>query len=118
MRHQELADAGAAQVDHQAPARRRDLLPQVPPVPRPGLLAHDDEALEVGGCREHAGGDRAADHGEARLRALAVQLVEQAGRQDGVAEARSEEHTSELQSLLRISYAVFCLKKKKEMNIQ
>src|SRR3546814_997114 len=27
-------------------------------------------------------------------------------------EARSEEHTSELQSLMRISYAVFCLKKK------
>src|SRR3546814_1825500 len=31
--------------------------------------------------------------------------------QDG----RSEEHTSELQSLMRISYAVFCLKKKKEI---
>src|SRR3546814_6080723 len=29
------------------------------------------------------------------------------------ARARSEEHTSELQSLMRISYAVFCLKKKK-----
>src|SRR3546814_8689799 len=29
-------------------------------------------------------------------------------------EWRSEEHTSELQSLMRISYAVFCLKKKKE----
>src|SRR3546814_6311348 len=29
---------------------------------------------------------------------------------------RSEEHTSELQSLMRISYAVFCLKKKKEKN--
>src|SRR3546814_10538290 len=29
---------------------------------------------------------------------------------------RSEEHTSELQSLMRISYAVFCLKKKKENN--
>src|SRR3546814_9054106 len=28
---------------------------------------------------------------------------------------RSEEHTSELQSLMRISYAVFCLKKKKHM---
>src|SRR3546814_5493979 len=28
------------------------------------------------------------------------------------AESRSEEHTSELQSLMRISYAVFCLKKK------
>src|SRR3546814_9784852 len=30
-----------------------------------------------------------------------------------IAIARSEEHTSELQSLMRISYAVFCLKKKK-----
>src|SRR3546814_8831326 len=30
--------------------------------------------------------------------------------------ARSEEHTSELQSLMRISYAVFCLKKKKKIN--
>src|SRR3546814_5462869 len=30
-----------------------------------------------------------------------------------VREVRSEEHTSELQSLMRISYAVFCLKKKK-----
>src|SRR3546814_5711198 len=29
-----------------------------------------------------------------------------------LADARSEEHTSELQSLMRISYAVFCLKKK------
>src|SRR3546814_2406884 len=32
---------------------------------------------------------------------------------DGKAKPRSEEHTSELQSLMRISYAVFCLKKKK-----
>src|SRR3546814_8911145 len=31
----------------------------------------------------------------------------------GLADRRSEEHTSELQSLMRISYAVFCLKKKK-----
>src|SRR3546814_9726559 len=30
--------------------------------------------------------------------------------------SRSEEHTSELQSLMRISYAVFCLKKKKKYN--
>src|SRR3546814_3345956 len=35
----------------------------------------------------------------------------------GKAKTRSEEHTSELQSLMRISYAVFCLKKKKQ-NIQ
>src|SRR3546814_9498997 len=43
-----------------------------------------------------------------------MQMIEQ-GRQQ-IAEAqqlyRSEEHTSELQSLMRISYAVFCLKKK------
>src|SRR3546814_4153710 len=32
--------------------------------------------------------------------------------------ARSEEHTSELQSLMRISYAVLCLKKKKQKNYQ
>src|SRR3546814_2689452 len=30
---------------------------------------------------------------------------------------RSEEHTSELQSLMRISYAVFCLKKKKQQSL-
>src|SRR3546814_9670328 len=33
---------------------------------------------------------------------------------DAVKARRSEEHTSELQSLMRISYAVFCLKKKKQ----
>src|SRR3546814_10584848 len=33
---------------------------------------------------------------------------------DAAAKGRSEEHTSELQSLMRISYAVFCLKKKKK----
>src|SRR3546814_4260054 len=33
--------------------------------------------------------------------------------QRGAGPRRSEEHTSELQSLMRISYAVFCLKKKK-----
>src|SRR3546814_1099880 len=34
---------------------------------------------------------------------------------DGWIDQRSEEHTSELQSLMRISYAVFCLKKKKKI---
>src|SRR3546814_4363405 len=37
-----------------------------------------------------------------------------AGKVDG--HLRSEEHTSELQSLMRISYAVFCMKKKKTAN--
>src|SRR3546814_1349914 len=38
-----------------------------------------------------------------------------AGR-DTPLSSRSEEHTSELQSLMRISYAVFCLKKKKKQD--
>src|SRR3546814_9562900 len=37
--------------------------------------------------------------------------------QSGCPARRSEEHTSELQSLMRISYAVFCLKKKKNHHI-
>src|SRR3546814_2142909 len=36
------------------------------------------------------------------------------GRPNQQIDQRSEEHTSELQSLMRISYAVFCLKKKKK----
>src|SRR3546814_2109657 len=37
--------------------------------------------------------------------------------EDDVVEVRSEEHTSELQSLMRISYAVFCLKKKSHLGL-
>src|SRR3546814_3645274 len=37
-------------------------------------------------------------------------------RRRGERRRRSEEHTSELQSLMRISYAVFCLKKKQKTN--
>src|SRR3546814_1087839 len=46
-------------------------------------------------------------------------LADREGRRQRVEKggtARSEEHTSELQSLMRISYAVFCLKKKKKEN--
>src|SRR3546814_10863752 len=39
------------------------------------------------------------------------------GEQGARAGERSEEHTSELQSLMRISYAVFCLKKKKDKQL-
>src|SRR3546814_10641670 len=46
----------------------------------------------------------------------AVALGEIVQRIDAVEIVRSEEHTSELQSLMRISYAVFCLKKKKNKN--
>src|SRR3546814_2958948 len=53
---------------------------------------------------QHAGPPRVAGQGRARSPAR---------RRRGGAARRSEEHTSELQSLMRISYAVFCLKKKK-----
>src|SRR3546814_9127320 len=52
------------------------------------------------------------------IRELSSGLV-QNRRQQGKHQQRSEEHTSELQSLMRLSYAVFCLKKKKtSKNIQ
>src|SRR3546814_2846813 len=56
----------------------------------------------------------------------AVQLIAVEGEEDAVGASlfhevghgtrRSEEHTSELQSLMRISYAVFCLKKKNKID--
>src|SRR3546814_6189058 len=52
----------------------------------------------------------------AQLAAASAALGPYSRRNSSAAEAglaRSEEHTSELQSLMRISYAVFCLKKKK-----
>src|SRR3546814_4517401 len=69
--------------------------------------------LQVG---EAAG--RAVGRDEARreiARAALLEHVLQAKPADvGCERRRSEEHTSELQSLMRISYAVFCLKKKKK----
>src|SRR3546814_9710406 len=71
-----------------------------------------DEAVDLGdiGHRRRPAGadgpDRLIGDDERRARA---------GGRDGAVKlaARSEEHTSELQSLMRNSYAVFCLKKKK-----
>src|SRR3546814_10484451 len=48
-------------------------------------------------------------------RAGVKQFIEHRGIAAPLRLTRSEEHTSELQSLMRISYAVFCLKKKKEI---
>src|SRR3546814_9838838 len=45
--------------------------------------------------------------------ALLREIPGEVGGEKGLADPRSEEHTSELQSLMRISYAVFCLQKKK-----
>src|SRR3546814_3179431 len=62
-----------------------------------------------------------AEPGLARPRRAAVgqqvredRLQQVDGHEHVARQRRSEEHTSELQSLMRISYAVFCLKKKKK----
>src|SRR3546814_2895306 len=76
--------------------RHRDQPRQQPPAePRVGLPVRRVE--DDGQMRD----DRKADRGVEEPRAIAQAV-------------RSEEHTSELQSLMRISYAVFCLKKKKK----
>src|SRR3546814_9656714 len=48
---------------------------------------------------------------------LVRRLLENGANSSFVHQLRSEEHTSELQSLMRISYAVFCLNKKKQTSI-
>src|SRR3546814_10770687 len=58
-----------------------------------------------------------AEMGERRrVKEEAQEVLGQFDRLRLMPEVRSEEHTSELQSLMRISYAVFCLKKKKHKN--
>src|SRR3546814_4464240 len=75
-------------------------------------IQHRTRALDRHRHHVHAGVDRGLERATLesghRARAAARALGE-----DAQATARSEEHTSELQSLMRISYAVFCLKKKK-----
>src|SRR3546814_7629570 len=70
-----------------------------------GVAEGDGAATEAGA------GEAGAVHARGRAQA-GHQLVEGRGRHLEV--VRSEEHTSELQSLMRISYAVFCLQKKKK----
>src|SRR3546814_8348570 len=67
------------------------------------LGKHNDDKRE-----QHGGGA----HGAAQRQRAHVQEADV--EQIGDLGDRSEEHTSELQSLMRISYAVFCLKKKKK----
>src|SRR3546814_2165491 len=68
--------------------------------------AVEDEENGEGGRRRDEAGDKTS-------RVVPGEKVEHRVSLSACA-ARSEEHTSELQSLMRISYAVFCLKKKKK----
>src|SRR3546814_17658610 len=74
---------------------------------------HGGEQLRRPAGRHHQGGRSAICNGDD----LAGRRRQAAGQRvlDG---PRSEEHTSELQSLMRTSYAVFCLKKKKHTQKQ
>src|SRR3546814_7433404 len=87
-------------------------------------IEHQGQGLAVE-ARQQAVGIVASDHpaviddGDLVAELLGLfQVVrrQQHGGAGAVQLARSEEHTSELQSLMRISYAVFCLKKKKSTN--
>src|SRR3546814_3095527 len=87
--------------------------------------AASDEVLTVAAVRHPDPAVRADPRREAQAPGPAGDRVVDgparpggAGRRAGGRAERSEEHTSELQSLMRISYAVFCLKKKKKDYIQ
>src|SRR3546814_4552691 len=73
---------------------------------------------ELGGCDMHTSVSGTADYpasSEQEAIAIARDIVAQFKRPLKSHTERSEEHTSELQSLMRTSYAVFCLKKKKQI---
>src|SRR3546814_1820907 len=68
--------------------------------------------LQVSLTSHGANGDLVAFRADIAQTFYPVQVNDVIGHR----QPRSEEHTSELQSLMRISYAVFCLKKKKQQN--
>src|SRR3546814_10015928 len=74
----------------------------------PYLSAHGPRRRRAGAHRPYRGGGRSRAHHDVEVALVLAEAVEA---------LRSEEHTSELQSLMRISYAVFCLKKKTQYTI-
>src|SRR3546814_2337527 len=62
--------------------------------------------------------DTPAARAASRYRSTAAAQTAARSSRTGAGAVRSEEHTSELQSLMRISYAVFCLKKKTHLSSQ
>src|SRR3546814_1154076 len=80
---------------------------------------YGSQMLALGGVRHLTGGSKKEGNVTCQMmldlcNKQAVELAIDGGAAIQVQAGRSEEHTSELQSLMRISYAVFCLKKKKK----
>src|SRR3546814_4774823 len=99
-RTREVHDADWQDVEHLVVALKRCCLGVLRPVGLEGDLRH--VAMIGPTCGDALGALWAAAVQQHHVRVLGMNLVE-----------RSAEHTSELQSLMRTSYAVFCLKKKK-----
>src|SRR3546814_4448729 len=78
----------------------------------PALAARVAELLTTAGIPVREDARRGYDHGMYAPLAPAWPDADIPVVQLSIKHGRSEEHTSELQSLMRISYAVFCLKKK------
>src|SRR3546814_2779593 len=74
-----------------------------------GAPVHGNDAEDGDDGRDH---QREAEESQQQAAAGKAPPRERAGNRNSERNGRSEEHTSELQSLMRISYAVFCLKKK------
>src|SRR3546814_7158201 len=72
--------------------------------------AFDDDAARAVDCAADMGIAIAHDHSEQQSGDSAGDRHEAPSAEESQIFRRSEEHTSELQSLMRISYAVFCLK--------
>src|SRR3546814_6053777 len=96
-----------------APAMAQDAAAAAPadgPTFAPGTVVYDSAGAEIGPISSDAG-----DNVVVTLNGKPVTLPKNAftktDKGPAITITRSEEHTSELQSLMRISYAVFCLKK-------
>src|SRR3546814_10309470 len=77
---------------------------------------HADGASMAGDGEGCADAEGAGARGEVAQQRAGAEILRDQQRDADEGEGRSEEHTSELQSLMRISYAVFCLKKTKTKN--
>src|SRR3546814_2755531 len=103
--------------DQQSDHQKQDAehyLSALPRAQKPVAPAHHDFARDKSQQEERKRRpDAERDHHQRNLTEILTLRGKNGGSSEGWSDAwRSEEHTSELQSLMRISYAVFCLKKK------